>query len=566
MSSTKGSNATKDVIYIDVDDEITAIIDKVKDSDKKIVALVLPKRAAVLQSIVNMKLLKRATTEAKKNLVLITSESGLLPLAGTVGLHVAKSLNTKPEVPESPTPLSAKPDVIDEVDEDLPLDSTRTVGELSGLSASTEDDETIELDDEEPEGAESTNDGKAKKFKNRKFKIPNFNKFRVLLLLSGVGVLLLVMVGYAAVVVWPKAKITIKTNSEAVDSSVVLTLKTGADTKLDAEKAIIKAQIQEVKKTITQDVPTTGQQNNGEKATGTVEMTTKDCSAPYSVSAVAAGTGVSANGRTYITDQKANFSPTTFDFGTSCWNYKASGIGITAQSGGAASNTGSATFTVSGRSDVTATGSASGGTDNIVKVVSQADIDSAKQKITEQDTKPIALELKNALIGRSLYAMDSTLSVGAPETKLSAELNAPADTLTVTQTINYSMFGVMQTELEQIIEASVKDKVDTNKQTITDFGLDEAVFSIQGVTADGASVSMQATVVAGADLNPEAIKKQVAGKKAGGAKDIIMANPGVTDVNVEYSPFWVGAIPKRIDKITVVIQQPKASTNEQSSP
>jgi hypothetical protein len=124
----------------------------------------------------------------------------------------------------------------------------------------------------------------------------------------------------------------------------------------------------------------------------------------------------------------------------------------------------------------------------------------------------------------------------------------------------------MQTELEQIIEASVKDKVDTNKQTITDFGLDEAVFSIQGVTADGASVSMQATVVAGADLNPEAIKKQVAGKKAGGAKDIIMANPGVTDVNVEYSPFWVGAIPKRIDKITVVIQQPKASTNEQSSP
>lgn len=34
MSSTKGTNANKDVIYIDVDDEITGIIDKVKDSDK----------------------------------------------------------------------------------------------------------------------------------------------------------------------------------------------------------------------------------------------------------------------------------------------------------------------------------------------------------------------------------------------------------------------------------------------------------------------------------------------------------------------------------------------------
>ena len=56
----------KDTIYIDVDDEITAIIDKVITSKHKIVALVLPKRAVVLQSIVNMKLLKRTADEAKK--------------------------------------------------------------------------------------------------------------------------------------------------------------------------------------------------------------------------------------------------------------------------------------------------------------------------------------------------------------------------------------------------------------------------------------------------------------------------------------------------------------------
>jgi hypothetical protein len=87
MTHKGGTNATKDVIYIDVDDEITGIIDKVRSSEKKIVALVLPKRASVLQSIVNMKLLKRAATESKKNLVLITAEAGLLPLAGNVGLQ-----------------------------------------------------------------------------------------------------------------------------------------------------------------------------------------------------------------------------------------------------------------------------------------------------------------------------------------------------------------------------------------------------------------------------------------------------------------------------------------------
>ena len=79
------ANTSKDTVYIDVDDEITTIIDKVRGSDKRIVALVLPKRAAVLQSVVNMKLLKRSADQAKKQLVLITSEAGLLPLARTFG-------------------------------------------------------------------------------------------------------------------------------------------------------------------------------------------------------------------------------------------------------------------------------------------------------------------------------------------------------------------------------------------------------------------------------------------------------------------------------------------------
>ena len=92
----------KDTIYIDVDDEITGIIDKLRTSEAKIVALVLPKRASVFQSIVNMKLLKRAADEDKKHLVLITTETGLLPLAGLAGVLVASSLTSKPAIPVAP--------------------------------------------------------------------------------------------------------------------------------------------------------------------------------------------------------------------------------------------------------------------------------------------------------------------------------------------------------------------------------------------------------------------------------------------------------------------------------
>src|SRR5580693_8910099 len=104
----------KDTIYIDIDDEITGIIDKLRNSKGKVVALVLPKRATVFQSVVNMKLLKRAADAEKKNAVLITSEAGLLPLAGIAGVHVAKTLTSKPEIPLPPQCISDAVEAIGE--------------------------------------------------------------------------------------------------------------------------------------------------------------------------------------------------------------------------------------------------------------------------------------------------------------------------------------------------------------------------------------------------------------------------------------------------------------------
>src|SRR5438105_15331795 len=124
----------KDTVYVDVDDEITAIIDKVEAAKQKIVALVLPKRAATLQSIVNMRLLKRSADNAGKNVVLITSETALLPLAGAAGLHVAKNLQSKPEIPPSPRgeiPVAALDiEEVGEGEENLPtkLDQHRSMG------------------------------------------------------------------------------------------------------------------------------------------------------------------------------------------------------------------------------------------------------------------------------------------------------------------------------------------------------------------------------------------------------------------------------------------------------
>ena len=92
----------KDVIYIDVEDDITAIIGKVKDAKEKIVALVPPKRIGVLQSAVNLRLLARAAGQNDKRLVLISNNSALLALASAAKIPVAKNLQSKPELAEIP--------------------------------------------------------------------------------------------------------------------------------------------------------------------------------------------------------------------------------------------------------------------------------------------------------------------------------------------------------------------------------------------------------------------------------------------------------------------------------
>lgn len=571
----KGTNSTgKDVLYIDVDDEITAIIDKVRGSHQKIVALVLPKRATVFQSIVNMKLLKRSAESAKKNVVLITSEVGLLPMAGSVGIHVARSLQSKPEVPDAPLGAD-KEEGIEEiadhgVDEstksskDKAIDKTRTVGELAGAAALDDQlDDTIDLGDEsEPSLQTAVSKLKPKKGKDKKLKVPNFKKFRILILCGGVALVVLIVIAVLAFMILPKATVAIQTDSSAINSSSVVQLKTGSGVILQAKTGVVPATAQQTQKTASQQVAASGQQNNGAKATGSVTMTAQECGQVNQANDVPAGVGVTAGGQTFITQQDTSFTVKNIKNG--CINFTAnSATSVVAQSAGAAGNVSPTSFTVSGRSDVSAASSAAftGGTDSIIKVVTQSDIDNANQKLSAADTTSIKQELKTALLAKGLDVIDASFNAGTPSVTTSAKAGDQADNVTVTSTTTYSMLGVKQDDLQAVAKNSINDKIDTTKQKILDYGLSNAVFGLQSQNPDGATVTMQATIIVGSELNIDTIKQQVAGKKAGDAQAIIKQYPGVTEVTVHYSPFWVNAIPKNTSKITVTVQKPTAAAS-----
>jgi hypothetical protein len=554
------ASPTKDTIYIDIDDEITSIIDKVSASPHKIVALVLPKRATTLQSVVNMKLLKRASDGADKNVVLVTSEQGLLPLAGAVGLHVATTPQSKPYIPKKPAGATDEDDLDETAEAFNPAENAKKpIGDLAGASAAVvNEDETIQLDNEEAPkaaGAAVKKPKKAKsgKSKDKKLKIPNFDSFRNRLMYGGAALVVLIIMFVVANIVLPKSTITIRTDSEEIDSSFDITFDKDADS-IDVDENIAPSVVEQTQKTMTQTAAASGQQNNGQKANGQVTLSLTDCSQSEVI--VPSGSTIVANGRSYITQASATMQ--SVRIGNQCRNSQFTNVStatveILAAKAGAEFNTESTSFTYSGSSKVNGSGRANGGTDNITKILNQSDIDGAKQKLATQVDEAVKSELSNKLKDRDLYVVSDSFNTGSPEVTASAKAGDQVDSVTVTQKTTYSLVGVKQSDIEELITESVAGDIDTDKQKVLKTGLDTAVFKLQNQENNSAKVQMSltVTVLAGPKLDDSEIKTQVAGKKLNETKEIIQAYPGVTNVEVKYSPFWVNANPKQVEKITI---------------
>jgi len=568
---TVNGTAGKETLYVDVDDEITAIIDKVAAAKGKVVALVLPKRCPVLQSVVNMKLLKRTADNAGKNLVLVTTEAGLMPLAGNVGLHVASSPTSKPAIPDGP---GSREDDDTEADEPLKIvdgnapasdgddfDPKRaaatSVGELenTGRSSESDDDDMIDLGDEPdelpPAAPAATKAPKPKK--DKKLHVPNFDSFRKKLALGVVALIVLVAAWIFAFMILPSAAITISTDSSTIPTNLELALSTSA-TKLDTANNTVPATSQSQQKTATQTVPATGQQNNGEKASGTITIT--NCSGD-SVT-IATGSSFSASGHTFIAQNSTVVPDSDYYKSGECKNNGKSSVDVTALKGGADYNVAPTAYTFSGSSNsLSAQGSQmSGGTDDITTIVEQSDIDNATSKITSANADSVKQQLESNLESKGLQPVPVTFLAGTPQVTTSAKAGDAASNVTVTAVTSYTMLGVQKSDLQTLVKNNVDGQLDKGRQVILDDGVANAQFS-ENTTGSitNAAVNMSVKSQAGPQLDADSLKTQLAGMKSADVKSYIAQTPGVTGVKVKYSPFWVDSVPKKAAKVTIQIEK-----------
>lgn len=515
----------KDVIYIDTEDDITGIIDKVKHAESTIVALVPPKRVGVLQSTVNLRLLQRAADSANKRIVLITSDAALTALAAGMALPIAKNLQSKPEIAALDTPDGEETNIID--GSELP------VGELAGLSI----DEAHDGD----EAGTSTEESQPTTAHSKDTKIPNFNSFRKkLFIFGGLGILLVSFLIWA-IAFAGQATIAITARTSVVNISKTLQLK--PDATLDVSQAVLPVASQQEKKTVSADFTPTGKKDVGEKATGTVKFTTNSISA---LGTIAAGTTLTAtSGAKFTTDTAVTLSVANALTGVTTT--------VTAAARGVASNGASGTVT-GAPSGITAAlvASTAGGTDKTVTVVTAEDITKATEQLKSQDSNNIRDELAKKFDSDVLVISEAYMvEAGTPTATPAVDQEATVAKLTVETT--YTLLGVKRADLKAIYDSYLATQLKGDEsQKVFKSGDESTQFSSFQKLADG-TYSVRAVAVAqvGPNINSDTVASDSQGKMIGEVKQSVEAIQGVEEVNVTLSPFWVTRVPNNTDRITV---------------
>ena len=532
----------KDVIYIDVEDDITTIVGKIKASKEKIVAVVPPARYGVFQSAVNMRLLKRTTDTAKKHLVIISNSSALAALAASANIPVAKNLQTKPEIAEIPVLKVDDNDIID--GNDLPVGDIASATKSKSASDRAVDDVIATSANTSASSAATKKPARGKKSDS---KVPNFSTFRKrLFIFGGLGVLL---VGFLVWAIWfaPKATviITAKNTPVTVDSNVQLVVGGATDFKASTIKSIRQEQAADV----SVEFSATGKKNVGEKAKGTVRIKTDATTILMTGLTVPAGTQIqSSGGSIYLTGADVVFpqgSPSAL-----------AGIvvAVTAANVGDEYNgaTGSASTSANGVTSVAFVTSPSGGSSREVTVVSDDDLAKATAALGEKKVTDLKSKLESSFSESNVIIKETFQEKRGdpvPSVKLDEEATGP---VTLKSTVTASMMAVERSEIQKFLKTGIQSEIEGMKsQKIYSDGSSDVKFSQFVNDAEKPKIRLTANGKIGPVIKEDEVKEQSLGKNYGEIQLALEAIDGVEDVDIKFWPFWVRTVPNDVDRITV---------------
>lgn len=574
----------KDVIYIEPEQDITDIIANIKAAKCKIVALVPPKKAGVLRSAVNFKLIAKAARQSEKTVVLITNDEALLRLASGVAMPVAKSLSSKPQLPkmddaeefgdeaaESDTIESeAQPeDELAEVGPEEKAEKVPVVVAKKPAVAAAKKEEVIEAEPE-PEKPEPKTKEEAKQAKNvdkmKKAKIPNFAKYRKFIIIG--AFVLIALIGFTvwATAIAPAAKITVTVRAAGANFTEKVTFVENED-KADPKKGIFYLDQKSVTKKAEADFEVKTEVDKGEKASGTVTIVRpkgEHIDENNMSFVVSKGVTFTINDKKFVvtqdTDVKVDDKKRTicgWDLCTTDTNSAA--VPVIASEVGEeynipASSNISSSLGIPGNYSVTSS-AMTGGTSKKVKVVGKEDIESAISTLSTAGEEEAREELTSQF--SSDYILLGSMSSSEPKITTSPELNQEVgDNVTpkIVREVKYTVFAVNRESVNTFIKAKLEESMTGDQtQQIYDTGIDKAFFESFQNAKDDRSAKLKATTKTGPRVTDESVAEMALGHKIGEVQSRLKSLKGVAEVKIDTSYFWVTAIPDDINKVQIEI-------------
>ena len=493
----------KNILYLEHDAEITEAIEQLKAAEGDTVRLVVPGRSGLLQSVVNLKLLKKAAQSSGKELILVTGDKTATALAGKLELAVAKNIKAAPHIEAGePEPDKATHIEADDMQGEADTDSV-PIQRYDAPNKKLRKPKT-------PKGASGA-------------KIPNYQKFQVWIW-GGAGVILLIIFFWIATAFLQTATVHVQAAADrkAVDTTFVLSAtKSGATT--------LAAQSLELTKDLTQSYQATGQKDVGAKASGSVAVKNCEDTDPHTL---AAGSKLTTGSKTFITTGDATIPGGDFSGGGAVCKSKSVSIAVSAAENGDSYNFSGASFAVPSLSgNVSGVGTTSGGVTKTITIISQADIDAAQKTATESAKTQALSDLREKATDEQ-KVFDDTLAGTATTASPNPAVGAEASSGTLTLKMKYTVLVAKKSDIEALVKSSLGSQIPTGGDLL-DAGLDQAEYKQTKAASGDYTYQLKTTAFTGQPIDKVALAQQLAGKSKKDVSDIAKKYPNVSGATVD---------------------------------
>ena len=571
------ANTKREVIYVDPEDDITSVIDKVKLGSGKVVAIVPGKRLGALQSAVNLRLLQRAAQAIDRKLVIVSEDKSLMKIAGGVGIYMAKNLQTRPAVPL----IDDAPSRTSETEEIPTEDIASLKKKIQAEAASSEDENNVieeEIEDnakkmaaqsaatekqkkiiekakeeQEDKIKELEKKEEAKKAKKAKEAEPDINKFRKKVIAASLVLLLLLSVFIWAILQKPSAVVIIRSQTSNYQYAQSWVLDPGVDS--DATQKSFKTKEYKGEENLSADFSATGEKDIGERATG--QVTIINCN--DSAISIASGAAFAANGKNYLSNGAVNIPGSNFFSSGQCKEDGKATVSVTAVQSGESFNQPAAAYQIAGSpTSVSASGSAmTGGSTNVVKIVQQSDIDAAKQKLAAQNTADYKNKL-SVTVDKNYQIIEDSFNLSQSDASSNVQAGQQAPGGKVEMKINYSLQAYSKDELKTLISKAVNQEIAASNQKIYESSSNKGELSLsldnERSSSGAKKYKVSILLSTGPAINEEELKAKLVSRKKGEITTELESIKGVSRVDVSISPFWKQKTPSDPAKITIKLK------------